>query len=179
MNYLLRAVLGIGLGVSVCLSSGCTLPGDSTSKPAATPKENSPSSSPATPSGQSPTPAGKEAESPTSPTSKGPAKLPTDVPFYSGGAITSETANGDSYVLTYTAPTASKTVSSFYESELKKQGWSVKASTSVEVPFLGASVAPMVAEKGERSCSVTISGKNDSQCSVVLVVGTKQAPDNK
>jgi hypothetical protein len=82
-------------------------------------------------------------------------------------------------VLTYSAPTASKTVSSFYESELKKQGWSVKVATSVEVPFLGASVAPMVAEKGDRACSITISGKNDSECSVVLVVGTKQSPDNK
>ncbi len=173
MNYLLRAVIGIGLGVSVCTSFGCSLPGDSTPKPAATPKENSPS--PATPSGQSPTTSGKESDAPAgSTTSKGPAKLPTDVPFYSGGTITSETANGDSYVLTYTAPTASKTVTSFYEGELKKQAWSVKASTSVEVPFLGASVAPMVAEKGDRSCSITISGKNDSECNVVVVVATKQ-----
>ena len=175
MNYLLRAVIGIGLGVSVAISSGCNLPGNSTSKPAATPKENSPSTSPTPPSGQSPTPSGKESESPAgSTTSKGPAKLPADVPFYTGGTITSETANGDSYVLTYTAPTASKTVSSFYESELKKQGWSVKTATSVEVPFFGTSVAPMVAEKGDRACSITASGKNDSECTVVLVVGTKQ-----
>lgn len=175
MNDLLRAVIGVSLCVSASLLTGCTLPGDSTPKPAATPKENSPSTSPATPSGQSPAPSGKEAEPPAgSTTSKGPARLPTDVPFYSGGTITSEAANGDSYVLTYTAPTASKTVSSFYESELKKQGWSVKAATSVEVPFLGTSVAPMVAEKTDRTCSVTISGKNDSECTVVLVVGTKQ-----
>lgn len=168
-----HTLIGISLWIGLSFNTGCSLPGQAPSKPES--QESQPASSPSStqPDSSSPAPT-KEAE----PSAKGPNKLPADVPFYSGGKITTETAQESSYALTYTVQTAGKTVFSFYESELKKQGWTVKASTSVDVPFLGASVMPIVAEKGDRTCTVNITGKSDSECHVVVVTGTKQSSTN-
>lgn len=102
-----------------------------------------------------------------------PSSLPADVPFYPGGEMKTETSKNDSYKLRYTAKASTRKVADFYRTELEKKGWKIQASINVDIPGLGGSVAPLTAEKGDRTCAVATYGKNDDECDVEVAVNKK------
>jgi hypothetical protein len=97
-----------------------------------------------------------------------PANFPGDVPVYSGMQpmyATSDKIKDNGHVI-FSGNGASDTVSSYYESEMVKQGWNEESKTSVKEGWVG------IYSKDGRSATVSVTVENGK--TVVSVIYEKK-----
>lgn len=118
---------------------------------------------------------GKDGESASIGNAKVPSGFPSSVPIYPGSKVVASSSgkNNTEFTVFLTTTDQKSTVESYYQSELKKNGWATEESSStVDLGF--ASGAKYM--KGDQQLLVTIAQDKDNKGTAITLIVT---PENQ
>jgi hypothetical protein len=116
----------------------------------------------------------KDGESASIGNAKVPSGFPSSIPIYPGSKVVASTSgkNGTEFTVFLSTTDSKSTVESYYQSELKKNGWVNESDTTADLGF--ASGAKYT--KDARQLLVTITQDNNNKATAITLIVT---PENQ
>lgn len=115
---------------------------------------------------------GKDGESASIGNAKVPSEFPSSIPIYPGSKVVASTSgkNNTEFTVFLTTTDSKTTVESYYQSELKKNGWVNESETTADLGF--ASGARYM--KGGQQLVITIAQDKDSKGTAISLIVTPE-----